>query len=1554
VGENRGSISNSYSAGTVTGTGNYFGGLVGMNYVGGAISNSYSTGAVTVTGDYVGGLVGYNGTGAISNSYSTGAVSGTGVNVGGLIGGYGGGTITNSYWDTVTSGQPTSAAGTGKTAAELMTQATYSGWDFTGTWWMSDTNTRPFLRSEYRTEISNAHQLQLMALNLGANYTLTADLNLAELNQASGLWNTTKGFVPVGTQAAPFAGTFDGLGHTITGLYINRGTGQSIGLFGYTSSSSSILNTGLINASILDGYHVGGLVGDNYGLIENSYSTGASGAIYGKSTVGGLVGWNWGTGTVRNSFSTLAVYGDNGVGGLVGVNSGGIIESHSTGEVSYRGALFYADNKLGGLVGDNAGTISNSYHTTGTVTGNLSNVGGLVGYNSNNITGITGSYNTAPVVGTSKVGGLAGYNSGKITESYNSNTGTVSGTGSDVGGLVGYNTGSITDSYNAGTVTGTGTYVGGLTGENYGGTILRSWNTGGVTGVNNVGGLVGDNYNLITDSYNEGMVVGDSSVGGLVGFQDSGSQTVSSYSTGAVSGNSEVGGLVGENYYGTVNKTYSTGTVSGNFAVGGLAGRNDGSIRNSYSTGSVTGTGTSPSRIGGLVGYYNTGGSFYPIENSYSTGQVSAAAGATAVGGLIGWNSDGAGIVNNSYWNKETSGQTTSGGGTGLTTTQMTALSSFSGWDFATIWDITPGTTYPYLQGQALPYPAPSGVTPPEQQVISGTVVGADAGKIVYFAVNGTLRHEMDTITTAGGVFTVELSENKVSSNQALLAYVVGDSGYKGATVYLASGGDITGLLISANTLTAKSAGGTMSNTTLEIAKGSLSSTDIPYFVVNSNLTLNSGFSFLTASGTSYSLNGNITTTGGSQTFNGLVALAATAVLTAIGGSITLTSPLTAGAYLLTLSGDSGVAVNGAVTSSSAITLESSNNIEIASPITAASLVLRADAEGDGTGTVNFTGSGSVAITGGGAASIFYNPPDGYGSPTNYAAYFTGVVPTAYMLVNDIGPEAPTSADRGLQAIQNNLSGTYALGSDIDASSTSGWNSGAGFTPLGNDNLANPAELFTGIFDGFGHTITGLYINRPSTNYVGMFGGSDGNAIFRNVGLVNVNITGGFQTGGLVAHTGGVISNAYTTGTVTGTSNTVGGLVGLSAGSTSDSYSTATVNGVTYVGGLMGANYGTASSITNSYSTGSVTGTSSVGGLSGWNEGTITGSHSTGAVRGNNTVGGLVGINWSVNSITNSYSTGAVTGTGANSYYIGGLVGDNPGTISGSFSTGAVSGTESVGGLAGHSDGTIENSYSTSPVTGTATVGGLVGQLGSEINPPPAIITNSYSTGLVIGTSDVGGLVGCIQSGSVNGSYWNTETSGQATSAGGGTGLTTAGMTTLSSFSGWDPGIWGITAGTTYPYLLWQPPGTYPAASGGIATNLIPPTTLGNSVAAGDTVVALQTVTDAIFSPDAVIPADPFASPEAAPGTGSQGAGGTAPSGTGSSPSGASGASGGTGSSTAGESVSSGTGETSTSAETASTSAQEEEIARRAAARQGGELKREVHPDDEKVQKYCN
>lgn len=249
-----------------------------------------------------------------------------------------------------------------------------------------------------------------------------------------------------------------------------------------------------------------------------------------------------------------------------------------------------------------------------------------------------------------------------------------------------------------------------------------------------------------------------------------------------------------------------------------------------------------------------------------------------------------------------------------------------------------------------------------------------------------------------------------------------------------------------------------------------------------------------------------------------------------------------------------------------------------------------------------------------------------------------------------------------LQAINNYLGDPnvyFVLGNDIDASATINWNSGEGFVPIGND-----ANNFRGHFDGKGYKITGLYINRPTTDNVGLFGCIQAKS--NNVGLVDVSVTGDHFVGGLVGRVTGysLVESCYSIGTVNGYM-CVGGLVG---GGPSlpppegnaiirNSYSVGNVNGDnTVTGGLVGVN--AEMSVDKCYSTCDVYGAIHIGGLAGYNHnrGVVSNSSAVGSVSCSvRNVGGLVGSNTS--AIVNSYSTGNVSGS--NGDMVGGLVGSN-------------------------------------------------------------------------------------------------------------------------------------------------------------------------------------------------------------------------------------------------------------------------------------------------------
>jgi hypothetical protein len=243
-----------------------------------------------------------------------------------------------------------------------------------------------------------------------------------------------------------------------------------------------------------------------------------------------------------------------------------------------------------------------------------------------------------------------------------------------------------------------------------------------------------------------------------------------------------------------------------------------------------------------------------------------------------------------------------------------------------------------------------------------------------------------------------------------------------------------------------------------------------------------------------------------------------------------------------------------------------------------------------------------------------------------------------------------------LQNIRNNSGADYYLANDINCSCTSGWNGGAGFEPIGKDW----SSRFTGTFDGKDYKITHLYINRASTDYVGLFGYTDAGSEIKDVGLEEVDVSGNRHVGGLVGWNYGTITNSYSSGSVSGSDDIVGGLVGENDEQITNSYSSCSVSGSSGVGGLAGLSCGT---ITNSYSSGSVSGSGdNVGGLVGDNYGgTITNSYSSGSVSGSSYVGGLAGSN--IGTITNCYwdiyrsgrsncvgnDTGTTTCTGKNS-----------------------------------------------------------------------------------------------------------------------------------------------------------------------------------------------------------------------------------------------------------------------------------------------------------------
>lgn len=297
-----------------------------------------------------------------------------------------------------------------------------------------------------------------------------------------------------------------------------------------------------------------------------------------------------------------------------------------------------------------------------------------------------------------------------------------------------------------------------------------------------------------------------------------------------------------------------------------------------------------------------------------------------------------------------------------------------------------------------------------------------------------------------------------------------------------------------------------------------------------------------------------------------------------------------------------------------------------------------------------------------------------------------------------------------LDGVAKNTSANAKLTADITINSGTFTNRPGEGAPYTGRNACEwtPIAAYSGIFDGCGHTIRGLYYKNGSTvahlgtndrytykepnsdiEYAGLFGHNEGT--IKNVGVISSYFLGYQNVGGIVGHNDGTVENCYNAGYV---------------------------NGFRNVGGVVGANNGT---VKNCYSTGESIGFSTyydidccIGGVVGANDGTVENCHNSGTVKADTSVGGIAGSN--SGKITNCYNTGSVgkgyykyDGNEWPDYEGGGIVGANQRTVENCYNTGNVNGNDYVGGIAGTNSDQIRNCYSTGTVSGNNYVGGIIG-----------------------------------------------------------------------------------------------------------------------------------------------------------------------------------------------------------------------------------------------------
>ena len=173
--------------------------------------------------------------------------------------------------------------------------------------------------------IATAEQLTAFAIRVNngettLNGVLTADIVLQDDISGWAEWGSNppvkiKKWIPIGTSDHKYAGTFDGAGFTVSGLYINNVTKNGQGLFGIARNGATIKNLGLTQSYIKGPDDVGGIAGAMYGDIINCYNTAT---ISGKDNIGGLAGYIETTSNFSNSYNSGKISGNSYVGGLIG------------------------------------------------------------------------------------------------------------------------------------------------------------------------------------------------------------------------------------------------------------------------------------------------------------------------------------------------------------------------------------------------------------------------------------------------------------------------------------------------------------------------------------------------------------------------------------------------------------------------------------------------------------------------------------------------------------------------------------------------------------------------------------------------------------------------------------------------------------------------------------------------------------------------------------------------------------------------------------------------------------------------------------------------------------------------------------------------------------------------------------------------------------------------------------------------------------------------------------------------------------------------------------
>ena len=1041
--------------------------------------------------------------------------------------------------------------------------------------------------------ISNAKELAFLAekVNLGNDtastyYKLTADIDVSGGSE----WTA------IGTYIDRFKGTFDGGGHIVSGININKPDKNFQGLFGY--SEGIIKNVGVEDSSIIGEVHVGGICGSNEGTIEGCYNTGYIEAT--SDVAGGICGFNNDANAkIKNCYNTGTLDGDLS-GGICGrIYYGTISECYNAGKVSSR-------STVGSICGMNSnGTIANCYNSK-----DICSIGGI---NGSDITGQAEGISMEELCNITALPGFdtAIWENGSVTVNGNfresifprlKNVGKQNAVAEvykdynfGVDGKDDWDTYTLIDT--AAKLQAIGNDLTSCLG-NY--VLIKDIDVAEETGsTNNNWTPIGSDTIVFYGKFSgNGHVVSGININkpneeyqGLFGFSFGVIKDVG-IENSSIIGEKYIGGISGFNK-GDIEGCYNTGNVRAkNGEAGGICGTHNGAkIQNCYNTGSVDGD-----LSGGICGriYYGT------ISECYNAGKVS---GRSTAGSICGMN--GNGTIANCYNSKDIcsiggiNGSDITGQAEGISMEELCNITALPGFDTA-IWENGSVTVNGNFRESIFPRLKNVGKQNKVYNDYNFGVGGQDNWETytpIYTAeALQNINNDLSGNYVLMNDIDVAKETNKTENNWTPLGPIRVFYGKFSGDGHVVSGininmpnrdtqglfGNSTGIIKNVGVENSSIIGSGMVGGICGYNRGKIENcyntgdikatfSDAGGICGHSNGEIYNCYNTGTISGDGYAggICGNI----GENLIHFCYNAGKVSGSTAIGGicgRIYDTGTVSNCYYSNEICSVGGINGNDISGQAEGITTEELCDI----------LSHNFDSGVWANGTVTESENGVFRET---VVKLPYLKNVGSQQKVITKYYNFGINGA-----DDWDTYTPITTAEELQAINTDnttRSGNYVLMNDIVI--PAGENN---FTAIGNDNNTS----FTGKFSGDGHVISGININKPDENYEGLFKSSDG--LIMELGITNSSIIGKEKVGAFCGDNHGTIRGCYSTGnTIECIDNYAGGICGINqGGNISECYNTSEVSGGTFIGGIAGYNqefngidaYG---NITNCYNTGKLT-----------------------------------------------------------------------------------------------------------------------------------------------------------------------------------------------------------------------------------------------------------------------------------------------------------------------------------------------------------------------------